>query len=125
MGISSTRWRISCGLTLTKFSFVFRSLVLTQQPLPWGSQALTLTFVPLTPETNNVPPVARTANWLLFVETKSASTESAQTKEPGLAALARWPAAKLKFPDALFPCPPATVLKEPLAVLLPPPPTTA
>ena len=53
------------------------------------------------------PPDARMRNWLAFVDGKSASVASAQTKAPVWMALARRPAARLSSPPARLFRPPA------------------
>src|SRR6476660_4587665 len=71
---------------------------------PFTAKAAPLGLFVLIP----TPPEARMRNWLLPVEAKSASVESAQTNAPGLAALARRPAAKAKSAFAELFRPPGT-----------------
>src|SRR5437870_9041077 len=68
------------------------------------------------------PPEARTRNWLLVVDVKSASCESAQTKVPLWSAFALRPAANDQFPPARFASPPGTVEYSPEVVFALPPP---
>jgi len=67
-----------------------------------------------TPETNRTPPVARTENSLVVVETKSTSVESAQTNVPACRAFALRPAAKENTPLAALLLPPGMVANQEL-----------
>jgi len=68
------------------------------------AQLTGLEFVP-----SQIPPEARTVKVSAPGDCTSALRSSPQTNAPLSSATARWPAAKLHTPLAVFDCPPATV----------------
>src|SRR5439155_22862278 len=110
MGIAGSRSRILLPSTAMMFVLAARSD--NDDQAPETGESLT-PCVKFELEKKRTPPEARTVNWLLVVDSTSASVESLQTNEPACAACARFPAAKEKSPSAALSFPPGMVEQYP------------
>src|SRR5580700_9232977 len=97
MGMPANSFRTCKPSTAAKLALALRSLVQFQVPPP------ALRLQPTVPEllvVSEMPPVARTRNWLATVAAMGIALVSDQTKSPLNGAFAWSPAAKLSTPAA-------------------------